>query len=101
MILTTIGMAEAKFSVNVAKANIKFSLSLHYNSDESYFYVNKKDICRFKAHDNIPWYEFCSASVLKDFAKDFSLNCTVYDFSVDYSAIENEDILNFHKNIEI
>ena len=32
----------------------------------------------------------------KDGMCDFLLNGTIYDFSVHYSAIEKEDILNIH-----
>ena len=33
-----------KFSINFSKANTKVCLSLHYNDDESYLYVNKTEI---------------------------------------------------------
>ena len=29
------------------KGKTKFCLSLHYNSDENYLYVNKTEICKF------------------------------------------------------
>ena len=49
----------------------------------------------------IPWYKFYLGRVSKDFTKDeiseISLNSTVYDFPVDQSAIEKEDML---KNIQ-
>ena len=64
-------------------------------------YVNKTEIDKFKAKDNIIWYNFCLRSVSKDFAKDeeheIYLNGTVYDFSVDHSSIKKEDILNIHQ----
>ena len=64
-------------------------------------YVNKSEICKFKAHDNITLYEFCLGSVSKAFTKDelseVSLNSVVYDFSVDQSDIEKEDILNIRE----
>ena len=76
-------------------------LSLHYNSDESYFYVNNTDICKFKANDNISWYNFCLRGVSKDFTKDeqsdISWNGTAYDFPIDYSSIKKEDILNIRQ----
>ena len=63
-------------------------------------YVNKKEIYKVKAKDNISWYDFCLGSVSKDFTKDeqseISLNDTVYDFLVDHSSTEKEDILNIH-----
>ena len=40
---------------------------LHYNSDESYLHVNGTEIFKFKAHDDISWYEFCLGRVSKDF----------------------------------
>ena len=41
---------EKKFSIYFNKANTKFCLSLHYNSDKSYLFVNRrKEIFKFKA----------------------------------------------------
>ena len=37
----SVDTAEKKFSINFTKANTKFVLSLHYNGDGSYLYVNK------------------------------------------------------------
>ena len=37
--------------------------TLHCNGDESYLYVNKTEIYKFKAKDNISWYNFCLGSV--------------------------------------
>ena len=66
-----------------------------------YLYVNKTEICKFKANNNIIWYNFCLGSVSKDFLKDeqndFFLNGTVYDISVDHSSIKEEDILDIHQ----
>ena len=53
-------------------------------------------------HDSIPWYKICSESVSKDFRKvelsEISLKDTVYDFLVDHSVIEKEDILEYLMN---
>ena len=43
---------------------------MHYNDVNSYFYANKTEIYKFKAHDKICWYEFCLGSVSKDFTKN-------------------------------
>ena len=51
------GSAEKKISINFSKANTKICLRLHYNGDDSYLYVNKTEICKFKAKDNISWYK--------------------------------------------
>ena len=36
----TFGSPEKKFNINFTKENTKFCLSLHYNADNSYFFVN-------------------------------------------------------------
>ena len=36
------GLPEKTFSINFTKVNAKFCLSLHYNVDDSYFFVNEK-----------------------------------------------------------
>ena len=56
----SVGTKDKQASINFTRTNPKFSLSLHYNGNESYLYVNKTKIYKFKAHDNIPWDEFCS-----------------------------------------
>ena len=99
------GAAEKTFRINFSKAKAKFCFSLQYSGDESYLYVNKTEICKFKANDNISWYNFCSASRSKDFRNDehieISLNSTLYDFSVGHSFIKKEDILNIHQYLMI
>ena len=48
-------------------------------------FINKTEIYKLKANDNISWYNICSGNMLKDVTKDeqseTSLNGTVYDFS--------------------
>ena len=56
-------MQQKKMSINFNKASRKFCLSLLYNGDESYLYVNKTDIYKFKAKNNISWYNFCLKSI--------------------------------------
>ena len=43
------GAPERKFSINFSKAITKFCLSLNYNGDNSYLFVNGKRIYKFKA----------------------------------------------------
>ena len=74
--------AEKKLSINFSKTKTKFCLSLHYNGDESYLYVNKTEIYKFKRNDNISWNTFCLGSVSKDFTKDKEREISLYDFSV-------------------
>ena len=77
----------------------KVCLSLHYNGDNSYLFVNAKEIVKFKAKDSeIVPYPLCLASISKDFG---SSNATgvyeyVYDFSFDYKAIANDKIHDIH-----
>ena len=47
------GPPEKRFSVNFRKANTKFGLSLHYNADNSYLFVNGKEIFKFKFDNSI------------------------------------------------
>ena len=44
--------AEKLYSQNFTEANKKFVLSLHYNSDNSYLFVNGKQELKFKAKDD-------------------------------------------------
>ena len=57
---------------------------------------------KFKAKDSeINSYELCLGNISKDWSignmKKTSLKGCVYDFSVDYDAIEVFDILDIHK----
>ena len=96
-----IALVQQKKNINFSKVITKFCLSLHYNGNESYLYLNKTEICKFKATHYIRWYNFCLESISKDFTQDehskISLNGAVYDFSNDYSPIKKEDILNIHQ----
>ena len=50
-------------------ANQKFCLSLHYNGDNSYLFVNGKEIINFKAKDSeIVPYSLCLGGYSKDFS---------------------------------
>ena len=44
--------AEKIYSQNFTAANKKFVLSLHYNGDDSYLFVNGKRDLKFKAKDD-------------------------------------------------
>ena len=45
------GSLEKKFSINFSKASTKFCLSFYYNGDNSYLFVNGKEISKFKANN--------------------------------------------------
>ena len=42
------GSSEKKFGINISKARKKFGLSLHYNGDNSYLFVNGQRAFKFK-----------------------------------------------------
>ena len=48
-----VGSEGKKININFSEANTKFCLSLHYNGDESYLYVNQTEIYKFKGKYNI------------------------------------------------
>ena len=94
--------AEQMYSTNFAVDNKTFCLSLHYNSDSSYLFVNGKQVINFKAKDSeIKAYPLCLGNISKDFSsndwEDTGLYGNVYDFGVDYSAITTDKILDIHK----
>ena len=71
-------------------------MSLRYNANNSYLFVNGKEIFKFKVPNHI-----CTGSISTGFSntksREVSLNGNVYDFLVDYSSIDKSDILNIHK----
>ena len=77
----------------------KTFFELTFNSDESYFYVNKIEICKFKALDNI-LPSFCLGSTSEDFTNnqinEISLKGAINNFSNDYGLIGNKNKLNIH-----
>ena len=71
-------------SINLSKANTKFCLSLHYNDDNSYLFVNGKEIFKFKGDNknvNFPT-RFCLESISDRFSntetREVSLDGNVY-----------------------
>ena len=43
--------SEKEIDINFSKEKREFCLSLHYNSDNSYLFVNRKEIYNFKANN--------------------------------------------------
>ena len=92
-----------KSSINFSKVNTKFCLSIHYDADSSYLFVNGKEIYKFKSYNknvNFP-RQFCLGSISIEFSasesREVSLNGNVYDFLVDSNSIDKSEILNIHK----
>ena len=84
------------------KKNKRFCLSLHYNNENSYLFVNGTKIIKFKSKDpEILPHPLCLGNISKDWSADnmkkTGLSGYVYDFSVDYDAIAVDDILDIHK----
>ena len=84
--------AEKMFYRNFADPGHKFILSLHYNGDDSYLFVNGREELKFKATtDQIINNQLCLGNLSFDWTKDeskkTSLYGNIYDFVVDYKAI--------------
>ena len=79
--------AEKMYSTNFTVTNKKCCLSLHYNGDSSYVFVNGKEIINFKAKDSeIVPYPLCLGDVLKDFSLVNTTNTGLYGYIYDFSV---------------
>ena len=82
-------------------------MSLHYNADNCYLFINGKEIFKFKADNkNVSFpTQFCLGSTSNGLgateSREVSLNENVYDFSVDYNSINKSDTLNICKYLMI
>ena len=90
------------YSINFTLTRKKFCLSLHYNGANSYLFVNGAEIYKFKANDSeIVASPLCLGNISKDWSTDnmkrTGFTGYVYDFSVDYDPIANDDIKDIHK----
>ena len=95
--------AEKINSPNFSTENKTFCLSLHYNGDDSYLFVNGKLITKFIAKDSeIKTNALSLGSISTSFnlsssdIEDNKRYRNVYDFSVHYSAISNDKIHDIH-----
>ena len=91
------------YSANFSAENEIFCLILHYNGDNSYLFVNGEEDTKFKAKTSeIKANQLTlesistSANLSSSDIEDSKLYGKVYDFSVDYSAISNDKILDIH-----
>ena len=78
-------------------------MTLDYHGDNSYLFVNGKEIFKFKVDNknvNFP-IQFCLGSVPNGFSankpRKVSLSGNVYDFTVDYNPPNKFNLLNIHK----
>ena len=95
--------AEKMYSTNFSAENKIFCLSLHNNDDDSYLFVNGKEVTKFKAKKSeIKANQLTlggistSANLSSSDIEDSKLYENVYDFSVDYNTISNDKILDIH-----
>ena len=83
------------FSINFSKANTKLCLSLHYDTVNSYLFVNGKEIFIFKAENKTRnlQTQFCLGNISNWFSAKESANENVYNFQLEYKSINKFDIL--------
>ena len=96
--------ADKMYTINFTATKEKFSLSLLYSGANSYLFGNGTGIYKFKFKakdsDNAA-APLCLGNISKDWSTDnmtkTGFNEYVYDFSVDYGAIDVDDIKDIHK----
>ena len=94
--------AEKIYSQNFTAPDRKFVLSLHYNGDNSYLFVNGKQKLKFKAKDDQVVKEIlCLGNISDDWthvnARKTGFYGSGYDFAVDYTKTDIGDIYNVHR----
>ena len=94
--------AEKLYSQNFTAVNKKFVLSLHYNGDDSYLFINGRRELKFKAKDDqIVKKILCFGNISDDWtatnAQKMGLWGEIYDFDVDYTNANIGDIYNVHR----
>ena len=93
--------AEKLHSINFSATRTRLCLSLHYNGDNSYLFVNGKGMIKFKAKDSeIVENPNCLGNISKDFSesnmKKTGLYGSAYYFSIVHNDIAVDDILDIH-----
>ena len=77
-------------------------MTLHYNGENSYLFVNGTEIYKFKAKDSeIVVGSVCLGNISKDWSVDnmkkIRFTGYVYDFSVNYDPVAVDDIKYIRK----
>ena len=90
------------YSINNTATKNKFCLSLYYNGANSYLFVNGTETYRFKTKDSeIVATPLCLGNITKDWSIDnmkrAGFNGYICDFSVDYEAIDVDDVKDIYK----
>ena len=90
------------YSNNFSANKRIFCLSLHYNGDNSYLFVNGKEMIKFKAKDSeIAANPLRLGNISKDFSesnmKKTGLYRSIYKLSIVYKVVAVDDIVDIHK----
>ena len=94
--------AEKVYSQNFSQASKKFVLSLHYNGDDSYLFVNGKQELKFKSKtEHLVKEKLCIGNLSDQWTaselKKTGLHGNIYDFVADYEAtVGVGPIYDFH-----
>ena len=96
--------AEKIYSQNFTAVNKKIVLSLHYNGDNSYLFVNGKQELKSKAKDDQIVKEIlCLGNICDDWtaanAQKTEFWGEIYDLAVDYTSTNIGDIYNIHRHL--
>ena len=83
---------EKKYFRNFTETNVKFLLSLRYNSNDSYLFVNGRQELKFKCKtDQLVKEKLCMGNLSDQWKASESektgLYGNIYDFAVDYEQI--------------
>ena len=99
---------EKIYSQNFTQPNKKFALSLHYNNNDSYVFINGKQELKFKAKSSQVLIEkgLCignlSAQWTTSESEKTGLYGNIYDFIVDYKGIKSiKYIYDMHRYLMI
>ena len=99
--------AEKVYSQNFTQASKQFVLSLHYNGDDSYLFVNSKQELKFKSKaEHFVKEKLCLGNLRDQWtaseSENTGLHGNIYDFVVDYEAIVGVGpIYNFHRYLMV
>ena len=95
--------AEKLHSQNFSQVSKKFVLSLHYNGDDSYLFVNGKQELKFKCKtEHLVKEKLCIGNLSDQWTASESektgLYGNIYDFVVDYKSINSvKPIYDMHR----
>ena len=80
---------------------------MHYNGDNSYSFVNKKAIFKFKTDKTYGYFPtlLCLGIISNGFSaiesREVFLRRNAYDILVNYNSIDKSDILNIFNNLMV